>query len=111
MDLLKGFSCIPLTDEAREISPFATSRGLYEYNVLTFKVKNAPAPFQRTIHSVLQGLPNTNAYIDDIVTGDDTWEAHLASLEQLFQRLSDANLTVNLAKSGLCYATVTYWDM
>ena len=60
------------------------------------------------IHSVLQDLPNTHVYINDIVTDDGTWEAHLASLEQLFQRLSDANLTVNLVKSDFCCATVTY---
>ena len=108
VDLLKGYWCVPLTDRARELSAFATPRGLYEYNVLPFGMKNAPATFQRMIYSVLQGLPNTNAYIDDIVTGDDTFEDHLTSVEKLFQRLSDANLTVNLAKSDFGCATVTY---
>ena len=108
IDLLKGYWCVPLTERAREISAFATPSGLYEYNVLPFGMKNAPATFQRMIQSVIQELPNTSAYLDDLVTGNDTWEEHLKDVEKLFQRLSKANLTVNLAKSEFGCATITY---
>lgn len=108
IDLLKGYWCVPLTDRGREISAFVTPSGLYEYNVLPFGMKNAPATFQRMIHSVIKNLPNTNAYIDDLVTGSDSWEAHLEDVERLFQRLVEANLTVNLAKSEFGQAKVTY---
>lgn len=69
VDLLKGYWCVPLTDRGREISAFVTPSGLYEYDVLPFGMKNSPATFQRMINSVVQGLPNTSAYIDDLVTG------------------------------------------
>jgi len=71
-------------------------------------MKNAPATFQRMIQSVIRGLPNTNAYIDDLVTGSETWQEHLQAVENLFERLSKANLTVNLSKSEFGCATVTY---
>ena len=99
LDLLKGYWCVPLSDRGREISAFVTPSGLYEYNVMPFGMKNAPATFQRMIHSVIQGLENTEAYIDDLVTGSDTWQSHIQAVEKLFHRLSQANLTVNLAKS------------
>ncbi|XP_051888858.1 uncharacterized protein LOC127579869 isoform X2 [Pristis pectinata] len=108
IDLLKGYWCVPLTDRGREISAFVTPSGLYEYNVLPFGMKNAPATFQRMINSVIHGLKHTDAYIDDLVTGNDTWEDHISALERLFERLSKANLTVNLAKSEFGHATVTY---
>lgn len=108
IDLLKGYWCVPLTERAREISAFVTPSGLYEYNVLPFGMKNAPATFQRMIQSVIQGLPNTNAYIDDLVTGSDSWEEHLQDVGRLFQRLSEANMTVNLSKCEFGCATVTY---
>ena len=108
IDLLKGYWCIPLTDRGREISAFATPSGLYEYNVLPFGMKNAPATFQRMIQSVIQGLPNTNAYIDDLVVGNNTWEEHLHDVEELLIRLSQANLTVNLDKCEFGHGTVTY---
>jgi len=108
IDLLKGYWCVPLTERGREISAFVTPSGLYEYKVLPFGMKNAPATFQRMIQSVIQDLPNTQAYIDDLITGSDSWEEHLQAVEKLFQRLSEANLTVNLNKSEFGCATVTY---
>jgi hypothetical protein len=71
-------------------------------------MKNAPASFQRMMHSVIRGLPNTYAYLDDVVTGSDSWEEHIKDVEMLFQRLSEANLTVNLAKSEFGCANITY---
>lgn len=56
----------------------------------------------------LRGLPNTSAYIDDLITGSDTWEGHITDVEKLFQRLSEANLIVNLAKTEFGCASVTY---
>ena len=108
IDLLKGYWCVPLTEQAREISAFVTPSGLYEYKVLPFGMKNAPATFQRMIHSIIKDLPNTNAYIDDLVTGSDSWEAHLEAVEALFKKLSEARLTVNLAKSEFGQAHVVY---
>lgn len=36
-----------------------------------------------------------------MVTGNDMWDDHIADLEKLFQRLSEANITVNLGKLNL----------
>lgn len=73
-------------DREREISAFVTPSGLYEYNVLLFGMKNSPATFQIMIHSVVQCLPNTSTYIDDLVTGSNSWESHIADMEKLFQK-------------------------
>ncbi|KAF7690629.1 hypothetical protein HF521_012433, partial [Silurus meridionalis] len=59
IDLLKGYWCVPLTKQGREISAFVTPSGLYEYQVLPFGMKNSPATFQRMIHAVIRDLPNT----------------------------------------------------
>ena len=96
IDLLKGYWCIPLTEKAKEVSAFVTSHGLYEYNVLPFGLKNTPATFQHMINNVIVDLPNTTVYLDDIVTGNNTWHEHLESVERLLVKLRDANLTGNL---------------
>ena len=108
IDLLKGYWCAPLTDRGREISAFVTPSGLYEYNVLPFGMKNSPVTFQRMINSIIQGLKDTDAYIDDLVTRSYTLEEHIESVEKLFERLSKANLTINLGKSEFGNATETY---
>ena len=42
-DLLKGYWQVPLTDRAKEISAFCTPDALYQYRVMPFGMKNAPA--------------------------------------------------------------------
>lgn len=108
IDLQKGYYQISLTEKARKISAFITPFGLYHYTVMPFGLCNAPATFQRIINYVIQGLIGIYAYIDDIVIISDTWEQHLSRVTELFQRLKDAGLTVNLAKSVFGSGTVVY---
>ena len=75
---------------------------------MAFGMRNAPATFQRLMHLVLGDVPNCNVYLDDVVVFSDTWADHLASLSIVFQRLSAASLTLNLAKCEFGKATVTY---
>ena len=49
-DMLKGYWQVPLTQRAREISAFVTPSGLYQYKVMPFGMKNAPATFQRMVN-------------------------------------------------------------
>jgi len=107
-DLLKGFWQVPLTDRAKEISAFVTPDGLFQYKVAAFGMKNSPATFQRLINDVIAGLDGCEAYIDDIVIYSDTWEDHLRIIRTFFERLTEAKLTVNLAKSEFARAHVTY---
>jgi hypothetical protein len=107
-DLLKGFWQVPLTERAKEISAFVTPDGLYQYKVMPFGMKNFPATFQRLINGVLSGLNGCKAYIDDVICYSDTFSDHLHTIRALFDRLTDAKLTVNLAKSEFCHATLTF---
>ena len=107
-DLLKGFWQVPLTERAMEISAFVTPDGLYQYKVMPFELKNAPATFQRLINHVTAGLSGCEAYIDDILLYSNSWEEHLRGIEAFFERLTQANLTVNLTKSEFAQGTVMY---
>ena len=49
-------------------------------------------------------------YLDDVVVHSDTWETHLAHIRELFTRLAEARLAVNLTKCEFARATVTYLD-
>ena len=107
-DLLKGYWQIPLTRHAKEISAFMTPDGLFQYTVMPFGMKNAPATYQRMINSVIAGLKGCGAYIDDLVIYSDTWEQHIVQLRDLLCRLRKAKLTVNLVKSEFCHAHVIF---
>lgn len=57
---------------------------------------------------VLSGIPNCNAYLDDLVLYSSEWSDHLMLLKTVFERLVGAYLTVNLAKCEFGKATITY---
>ena len=107
-DLLKGYWQVPLSARAREISAFITPTGLYEYTVMSFGLRNAPATFQRLMNMVVSGLEGCAVYLDDVVIFSDTWDMHVQRIRALFDRLAEARLTVNLAKCEFARATVTY---
>ncbi len=108
IDLLKGYWQVPLTERAKEISAFVTSDHFLNYTVMAFGLRNAPATFQRLINRVIEGMRNVEAYLDDLVIYSASWSEHIKQLDTLFNRLSCANLTVNLAKCEFGRATVTY---
>ncbi|XP_069986300.1 uncharacterized protein [Penaeus vannamei] len=108
IDLLKGYWQIPLTERAKRISAFVTPDGLYQYCVLPFGLRTAPATFQRLINSIIAGIDGCKAYLDDVIIYTNSWKDHVAKLQALFDRLTKANLTINLAKSDFAQAKVTY---
>ena len=108
LNLLKGYWQVLLTERAKEISAFVTPDGLYQYTVMSFGMKKAPATYQRMINTVLSGAQGCSAYIDDLVLYSDSWDQHLKQLRSLLCRLQDAQLTVNLGKSKFCHARVVF---
>ena len=108
LDLLKGYWQCGLTVRAKEVSAFVTPRGLYQYKRMPFGMKNSGSTFQRLVNRVIQHLENCEGYVDDLIMYHENWEDHMCGLRKLFERLREANLTVNLVKSEFGKATVQY---
>ena len=82
--------------------------GLYRYSRLPFGVASAPAIFQRTMDTILQGLSHVQCYIDDIiVTGTDD-EEHIRNLEEVLGRLRSHGITVKSSKCSFFQDSVEY---
>ena len=107
-DMLKGYWQVPLTQRAREISAFVTPSGLYQYKVMPFGMKNAPATFQRMVNKLVRDIDGFEGYIDDVVIFSDNWSDHIRQIERFFQIMREAKLTINLMKSEFGKATVKY---
>ena len=75
---------------------------------MSFGMKNSPATFQRLVNSLISNLDGCKAYIDDAIIFSEEWQQHLQTIRTFFDRLSDAKLTVNLAKSEFCHANLTF---
>ena len=60
------------------------------------------------VNRLIFGLDGYKAYIDDASIFNEEWEQHLKTIRDFFQRLSDAKLTIKLAKSEFCHANLTF---
>lgn len=78
-----------------------------QYTVMPFGLRNAPATFQRLMNTVLCDVSNCEVYLDDIVAYSSTWTEHMKTLDEIFDRLQAASLTLNLAKCEFGKAVVT----
>ena len=75
---------------------------------MSFGMKNSSATFQRLVNTIISGLDGCDAYIDDVISHNNTFEGLSQSIRNLFDRLSDANLTINLSQNEICHAVVTF---
>ena len=111
LDMTKGYWQIPLEESTIEKSAFITSSGLYEFLVMPFGMKTAPATFQRMMkEKVLKGLEDfTDAYIDDVeIDTGTTFSQHLDHIRRVLQRLRDFHLNARPTKCKIAKQTVDF---
>ena len=58
---------------------------LYQFTRLPFGIASAPALFQKTMDTMLQGIPGVICYIDDILISSSTDAEHLHALSEVFE--------------------------
>ena len=110
MDLAKGFWQIELDDESKEKAAFTTVYGQFQYRRLPFGLASSPGTFQKVLNTVLAGLTWVHAmvYLDDILIFTKTFEEHMKVLDDVLQRLINANLRVKLKKCEWARSELKY---
>ena len=110
LDLQSGYHQVAMDTNSTEKTAFISHAGLYEYNVMSFGLTNAPPTFQRLMHRVLHGLDwkICLVYIDDIIIFSSTFEEHLLRLSAVFDRLRNANLKLKPSKCHFARSSVNF---
>ena len=99
IDLYKAYFQIPIHEADKPKTAITTPFGLYEFNVMSFGLRNAPSTFQRFINEVLRGLNFVFPYLDDVLIASTTEEEHEKHLKLVFDRLQKYGLRLNTSKS------------
>lgn len=108
IDLKQAYQQMEVTEESKEFLTINTHKGLYQMNRLAFGVASAPAIFQSAMDTVLQGIPGTLCYIDDILITSEDEAQHIVLLRQVLKRLEDHGLTVKKEKCQFMVQKITY---
>eukprot|EP00079_Xenopus_tropicalis_P020074 XP_012810580.1 PREDICTED: uncharacterized protein LOC105945996 [Xenopus tropicalis] len=88
LDLSRGYWQIPLAPGDQEKSAFITPYGLFQFTVMPFGMKNAPATFQRVVNQLLEGCQEfAQAYLDDIAIFSNTLEEHVQHLQRVLEKI------------------------
>ena len=77
LDLASAYLQIPLDEASQKVLTINTHKDLYKYKRLPFGVSAAPAIFQRTMETILQGLPRVCVYLDNLLITGKSNEEHL----------------------------------
>ena len=108
IDLTHAYQQMKLKEDSRDYVTINTHCGLFRYTRLPFGVASAPSIFQKVMDTVLQGLPKTICYLDDILVSRATKEKHLHNLEMVLQQLEQYNTRAKKAKCAFLCDAVEY---
>lgn len=103
LDLKSGFWQQEIHPDSREKTAFVCSRGKFEYNTCPMGLKNSPRAFSRLMDIIFKDRENRGVcnYLDDLIVGTDSFDEHLDSLEYVFSKLLEHNLTLKRKKISL----------
>ena len=108
LDMSQAYQQIPLEDQSKKFTTINTHKGLFQFNRLPYCVFSSPGFLQRTMENLLQGIPFVVVQVDDILVSGSNDEEHLAKLEEVLKRLSEAGLHLKREKCAFMMEEVVY---
>ena len=110
LDLKAGFHQIPLDENTAHKTTFVTHNGAYSFKRIPYGIRNGPVAFQTAMSFVLRNINFKYAlvYVDDILIHSSTFDEHLVHLQNVFDRLNEANLKLQPKKCRFAAQRVEY---
>ena len=98
IDVKGGYWHIPVHEAHRDRLAFVFNNTLYQWNVMPFGPKNAPAYFQKVMNDIFADLDFVVIYMDDITIISDNEEQHKQHLKIVFDRIIKNNIKLRIDK-------------
>ena len=110
LDLRDGYHQVPVKESDHFKMAFTCHYGMFEFNIMTFGFKNAPAHFQCSMNLLLADLLDecVLVYMDDILIYSKTATEHRDHVKQVFARLNAKGWHVKQKKCALFLPAVEF---
>ena len=108
LDLQDGYHQVPVKESDCFKMAFTCRYGTFEFNIMTFGFKNAPAHFQHSVNLLVPDLLDEYVlvYMDDILIYNKATAEHYNHVKQVFARLNAKGWHVKQKKCALFLSAV-----
>jgi len=105
-----GFSQIQITEADRYKTAFTIPFGHYEWNVMPFKLKNAPSEFQNIMNDIFTSFTSfIIVYIDDVLVFSKSIDQHFKHLQTSISVMERNDLAASAFKMILFQTKIRFF--
>lgn len=108
IDMCKGYYAVAMEESSKDYTSFVTPKDMYRFRVMPFGLKNSGATYSALLRQVLNGARNMQSFVDDVIAYNSNFETHEKTLQDLFQRVKEANLKIKPSKTKIGFSKVEY---
>lgn len=110
IDLSSAFLQIPLKKKSRQYTAFLFDSTVYQYKRVPYGFRNSLSAFVRALKLVLDcdSSEFVIAYVDDVLVHSRMFAEHMAHLNLVLSKVTNAGFTVNASKCRFCQTEVTF---
>lgn len=110
LDMFSGYWQLNVDPRTKHKTTFVCHEGLYQYKRIPFGLQGSPSAFMSVMSDVLRDVnwKYSLVYMDDILIFSKNFDEHLFHLDQVFQKLREANLRLKPSKCNFAVKEVKY---
>lgn len=110
IDFKSGYFQVGLDPKDRPKTAFSTRDQHFQFTVLPQGVTNGPPAFQRIVSKILGPTrwQYSLAYLDDVIIYSPTFNEHVIHLDDILNRLNQANFRLNVDKCHIAQTSINY---